>query len=68
MHKIKQTAKELNITQKELAQIMGVAHNTLSYWISGANPTPKWVLKMCDLLIIEKRYNMIKEWFSEQNA
>lgn len=60
---IKKTCKELGLTQKELAEQMGVAENTISQWARGIAPTPVWAVRMFELLKIEKQYNTIKAFF-----
>ena len=49
---IKKTCKELGLTQKELAQQMGIAENTISQWARGITPTPAWAVRMFKLLKI----------------
>jgi|GEM_PF-2421342 len=58
---VKTTCKDLDITQKELAQIMSIHEETISKWSRGAVETPKWALKHFKLLKIEKKYNLIKQ-------
>lgn len=53
---IKLTCKELGLTQKQLAQDIGVHEDTVSKWSRGLIDTPKWALKMLELLKIEKKY------------
>ena len=60
-NKIKETAKELGMTQKQLAQYIGVSEDTVSKWSRGAVDTPKWAIKMFDLLITERKFNNIKQ-------
>lgn len=62
---IKSTAKELGLTQKELADEIGVAENTVSQWSRGIIDTPKWAIKMFDLLKTEKKYNTAKRIFCD---
>lgn len=62
---VKLTCKELSITQKELAEQMGVAENTVSQWSRGIVDTPKWALKMFELLKIERNYKAIKHFVSD---
>lgn len=62
---IKSTAKELGLTQKELADEIGVAENTMSQWSRGIIDTPKWAIKMFDLLKTEKKYNIAKRIFCD---
>lgn len=57
---VKETAKELGMTQKQLAVYIGVSEDTVSKWSRGAVETPKWALKMFDLLKTEKKYKSIE--------
>lgn len=59
---VKKTAKELGMTQKELAERMGVAENTISQWSRGIIETPKWALEMFELLKTERKYTAIKNF------
>jgi DNA-binding XRE family transcriptional regulator len=63
---VKQTAKELGMTQKELAAHMGVAENTIGNWARGIVDTPEWAIKMFDLLKTEKKFNTIKHIISDE--
>jgi len=54
---VKKTCKELGITQKELAERIGVSNNTVSSWKNDKQPMPKWSLKLLKLLQIEIKYN-----------
>ena len=51
---VKKTCKELGITQKELAERVGVSETTLTNLARGATPIPEWAEKMFSLLIKEK--------------
>ncbi len=62
---IKQTCKELGITQKELAEEIRVGENTVGQWARGKVETPKWAIKMFDLLKTEKKYNTAKHIFCD---
>ena len=68
---VKKTCKELGITQKELAEKLGVAEATVRNW-SGGKETPLWAKKTFILLIdnhkktliintIKQLQNMLKE-------
>lgn len=48
---IKQTCKKLGITQKKLAEEMGVSEQTVSSWSRGINEVPYWALKMFELML-----------------
>lgn len=65
---VKITCKELGVTQKELASQMQVAENTVSQWARGIIQTPKWAIKMFELLKIEKEYRKIKQIISDINT
>ena len=58
---IKEIAKDLGMTQKQLAEHIGVKEDTISQWARGKNPIPKWALKMFELLKKEKRYQSLEE-------
>lgn len=54
---IKKTCKELGITQKELAETLGLNINTVSQWARGVTPIPQWALITMPLMIKEKVFN-----------
>ncbi len=56
---VKLTCKELGLTQKELAEKMGLSETTLTNWARGATPIPEWGTKMLNLLKKEKKLNAI---------
>lgn len=62
---VKKVCKELNITQKELAETMGVSENTIGGWAREITETPKWAIKHFELLKIEKKYNTAKQLFTD---
>lgn len=66
MDKLKTTCEQLHITQKQLAQMLDINENTFSQWKRNGK-MPKWADKLLDLLIIEQRYNTIKEFFLQTN-
>jgi transcriptional regulator with XRE-family HTH domain len=63
---VKKTCKELGITQKELAEILGVAEDTVSKWSRGVIDTPNIAIKCFKLLKIEKKFNTLKQIFSDE--
>lgn len=63
---VKKTAKELGMTQKELAAHINVSEDTLGKWARGVIDTPKWAIKMFELLKIEKKFNTLKQIFSTE--
>lgn len=57
---VKETAKELGMTQKQLAEHIGVSEETVSKWSRGVVETPKWALKMFELLKNELKYKELE--------
>ncbi len=62
---VKKTCRELGITQKELAEIMGVSKQSVSYWANNKIQPPKILEKIVELLLIQKQYFMIRKLFLE---
>lgn len=62
---VKETAKELGMTQKQLSEYIGVHEDTVSKWSRGVVDTPAWALKMFELLKTEKKFNTLKQIFSD---
>lgn len=58
---VKDTAKELGMTQKELAAYIKVSEDTLGKWARGVVDTPEWAVKMFELLKTEREFNVIKK-------
>ena len=54
---VKKVCKELGITQKELAEKIGVNDVTVRNWSSKNNP-PEWAIKFMNLLL---EYEKVKE-------
>lgn len=50
---VKRVCKELGITQRELAEILGVAQNTPAQWATQTEP-PEMAIKFMELLIEHK--------------
>lgn len=63
---VKETAKELGMTQKQLAEYIGVHEETVSKWSRGIVETPAWALKMFELLKTERKYNTIKQLITDE--
>lgn len=63
---VKKVCKELGVTQKELAEIMGIHENTVGSWSRGLIEVPQWALNHFELLKIEKKYNTIRDFFIEK--
>ena len=56
---VKETAKVLGLTQKELAKRMKVDEPRLSKWGTGKLDMPEWVPEMLELLKKEKKLETI---------
>jgi len=52
---VKETAKKLGLTQKELAEEIGVNEQTVGGWAREITPTPKWALKLFSLLVAQHK-------------
>jgi transcriptional regulator with XRE-family HTH domain len=59
---VKKTCRELGITQKELAEIMGVNPITPSQWITKKN-IPEWADKFLNLILENKKNKDIADTF-----
>ena len=57
---INNIAKELGLTQKQLAQRIKVDETSISRWAQDKVPTPNWALEMFELLKTEKNTMMQK--------
>ncbi len=62
---VKKTAKELGMTQKQLAEYIGVNENTIGNWARGKIEVPQMALKLLELLVLEKKYNTAKQLFCD---
>lgn len=55
--KIKQARKQKNLTQKQLADLIGAAHNSISDWENNKNkPDPDTIELLCGILKITPNY------------
>jgi transcriptional regulator with XRE-family HTH domain len=59
---VKKTCRELQITQKELAEMMGVNAITPSQWIT-KNSIPEWADKFMNLILENKKNKDIADTF-----
>ncbi len=48
---VKQACSQLGLTQKELAERMGIDDGTVRKWSSGATKTPEWAEKFIALML-----------------
>ena len=58
---VKETCKILNITQKELAEKIGVSPRTLNEWSSGRVEIPKIGQNILTLLPLVNEYSELKK-------
>jgi transcriptional regulator with XRE-family HTH domain len=58
---VKKTCRELGITQKELAETLGVSNTTISDWANNKTPIPSLGLKTLSLLKVEKEFLTFKK-------
>jgi DNA-binding XRE family transcriptional regulator len=61
---VKKTCRELGITQKELAEMMGVSRQTINNWATEKIRTPKVLEMLHELLIIKNKYETAKQQFT----
>ncbi|EAK0343252.1 XRE family transcriptional regulator [Campylobacter jejuni] len=61
---VKKVCKELNITQKELSEILGVAPNTTNQWATQIEP-PQIAVNFMKLLIENKKQKEQLEKFKK---
>ena len=61
---VKKTCRELGITQKELAERLGVNKNTISEWANYKTPISKLVETTLKLLTVEKEFINFKTTIS----
>jgi len=52
---VRDTAKALGMTQKKLAEEIGVSETTTSSWNNGNSEVPKWALKLFELMKNEQK-------------
>lgn len=52
---VKDVCKQLNISQKELADKMGIDDGTIRKWASGATKTPLWAENFMTLIIVNEK-------------
>ncbi len=61
---VKKTCRELGISQKELAEIMGVTTRTLTNWSNGTIEIPKLAINYIDMLYMQQEYLNLKNSIS----
>ena len=58
---VKKTCRELGISQKELAQELGVTRQSINNWANNRTEPPKIFSRFAELLRIEKRFYEIQK-------
>jgi transcriptional regulator with XRE-family HTH domain len=56
---VKKTCRELGITQKELAEKIGVSQKTINNWVNSRVEIPKNFNRLIELIEIESSYKTI---------
>ena len=64
---IKKTCKDLGITQKELAEKLGISRQTVSDWARGSTKISKLTTLLLRLLVSEQDCNKFKETILNMN-
>ena len=59
---VKETCKELQITQKELAERIGISDGTVRNWSSGKE-IPKWAINFMDVLVENEKNKEFSKTF-----
>jgi transcriptional regulator with XRE-family HTH domain len=62
---IEQAMKDLGVNQKDLAELMGVSRNSVSWWKNEKQPIPKWAFRLIELLKKEKEHSNFVELFKK---
>ena len=55
------TCKDLNLNQRELADLIGVTTNTVSGWKNGKREIPKWGHRILELVKLEREHKQLTE-------
>jgi DNA-binding XRE family transcriptional regulator len=58
---VKKTCRELGITQKELAEKIGVSEKSITNWANNKNKPPKSFYKVIELLKQAEELNILKK-------
>jgi transcriptional regulator with XRE-family HTH domain len=62
---IAKACKNLGVNQRELAELMGVSTNSVSWWKNNKQPIPKWAFRLIELLEKEKEHQIVVELFQK---
>jgi DNA-binding XRE family transcriptional regulator len=62
---VKKTCRELGITQKELAEKIGVSQRTITNWSNEKSEMPLMASKLLTMLSIERDYIKLKQTISK---
>ena len=61
---VKKVCKELKVSQKELAELIGASEGTVRNW-SSSNDLPQWAINFTNLLISNKKDKAIADKLKE---
>ena len=56
---VNKVCKDLNLNQKELAELIGVTTNTISGWKNGVRKIPKWGFRVLELVKLEREHHQL---------
>jgi len=62
---IEQALQDLNVNQRNLAELMGVSTNSISWWKNEKQPIPKWAYRLIELLKKEQEHKNFVELFQK---
>ena len=62
---IEKTCRELGVNQKQLADLMSVSTNSISWWKNEKQPIPKWAYRLIELLKKEQEHKNFVELFQK---
>ncbi len=61
---VKKTCRELGITQKELAERLGVTQRTITNWINGTIEIPVMAINLIEMFHLERNYIQLQTTLS----
>jgi transcriptional regulator with XRE-family HTH domain len=58
---VDKTCQDLNLNQRELAELIGVSTNTISGWKNEKRAIPKWGYRILELVKLEKEHYQLAD-------
>ncbi len=58
---IDKICRDLNLNQRELADLIGVTTNTISGWKNEKRTIPKWGYRILELIKVEKEHKQLSD-------